>query len=72
MYISLKQKPRFPYLPCCDYLSLSMIRAMLLVKNLMVLELDLCGTLLILQQEHHDDFHICMSIGALFTTLRHL
>ena len=45
---------------------------MLSVNNLTVLELDLCGTSLVPRQEHHDDFHVCKSIGALLGTLSRL
>ena len=69
---SSENHPLLPHLPRRDYLSLSTIRALLSVKNLMVLELDLCGTLLIPRQEHRGGFHVCTSIGALLTTLRRL
>jgi len=69
---SSENHPLLPHLPRRDYLSLSTIRALLSVKNLMVLELDLCGTFLIPRQEHRDGFHVCTSISALLTTLRRL
>ncbi|KAH9883305.1 hypothetical protein F4778DRAFT_697825 [Xylariomycetidae sp. FL2044] len=61
-----------PLLPRCGYLSVATIRALLSVQNLTVLELDLCGTSLMPQEGHSDDFHVCTSIGALLTTLRRL
>ena len=69
---SSESHPLLPHLPRRDYLSLSTIRVLLSVENLTVLELDLCGTLLIPRPEHRDDFHICTSIGALLSTLRRL
>ena len=63
----------FPHLFCRDYLSQSTICSMLSVKNLMILELDLCGTALSKPlQEDHDNLHICESIGALLPTLTRL
>lgn len=67
-----ERHPLFPHLPRRDYLSLSTIRTLLSVKNLVVLELDLCGTSLVPRKEHRDDFHVCTTIGALLTTLRRL
>jgi hypothetical protein len=57
-----------------DYLCLSTISAFLSASNLTSLELDLCGTRLIphQSQEHGEGFHVCTSIAALLTTLRHL
>ncbi|KAK3063860.1 hypothetical protein LTS18_012179 [Coniosporium uncinatum] len=48
------------------------MRALLSAENLTVLELDLCGTRLTLQQDHGDDDHICGNIAALLPTLRRL
>jgi hypothetical protein len=69
---SSERHPLLPQLSRRDYLSLSTIKALLSVENLTVLELDLCGTLLMPRHEHRDDFHICTSIGALLPTLRRL
>lgn len=67
-----ERHPLLPRLPRRDYLSLSAIRTLLSVENLVVLELDLCGTLLTPREEYGDDFHVCTSISALLTTLRRL
>lgn len=67
-----ERHPLLPHLPRRDYLSLSTMRALLSVENLAVLELDLCGTLLVPRQDHRDDHHVCTSIGALLITLRRL
>lgn len=64
--------PLFPHLPRRDYLSPYTIQNLLSVKNLTTLELDLCGSNLMPLQEHHDDFHVCTSIGAILTSLRRL
>ena len=71
---SSERHPLIPHLPRRDYLSASSIRTFLSVRNLTVLDLDLCGTLLVPGRGHDDenDFHVCMSIGALLTTLRRL
>jgi hypothetical protein len=71
---TIELHPLFPLLERRDYLCLSTISAFLSASNLTSLELDLCGTRLIphQSQEHGEGFHVCTSIAALLTTLRHL
>ncbi|KAH7019870.1 hypothetical protein EDB80DRAFT_701705 [Ilyonectria destructans] len=55
-----------------DYLSLPTMKALLSVKNLSVLVLDLSASFLVSPREQGNSGHICPAIGALLCTLRTL
>ncbi|KAF2021851.1 hypothetical protein BU24DRAFT_339445 [Aaosphaeria arxii CBS 175.79] len=67
-----ERHPHFHLRPRRDYLFLSTVRTLLMAEHLSVLELDLCGTLLVPRDEDGDDPHICTSISALLPTLSRL
>ena len=59
-------------LPRHNYLTRPGIKPFLSIKNLTVLDLDLCGSSLLSHQGGAISFHICPDIGALLTVLRRL
>ncbi|KAF2431723.1 hypothetical protein EJ08DRAFT_586820 [Tothia fuscella] len=62
--------PALLFCPRRNYLSTSTMRSFLSLESLTVLELDLCGTELISEEDATDSTHICPLIGALLTSLQ--
>ncbi|KAF2234929.1 hypothetical protein EV356DRAFT_428114, partial [Viridothelium virens] len=72
IHASSEVYPIIAQLPRHDYLTIPGIKPFLPVKNLTVLDLDLCGSSLLSHPGGHVPFHICPDIGALLTVLRRL